>query len=184
MRRAGRTAARCADGAKRSGGKAARDGVARGVVERDRDESPARDEPDRGQDRPSAGQDRVVGTDDVDRRGQRPAPDESPDAGNRLGVAKCEQAQATRRHALSQPGCGREADHPPYGGLFDEVIAHLTVVEGARTRPPAARRRRGRGSSATCRSVARADRLELWRQAPDGRWRPHWRLRLGLSRRR
>ena len=77
----------------------------------------------------------------------------------------------------------RWPDHPPYGGLFDEVIPHLTVVEadddaGA---PPL---------EAIEAEVARhlpvhgrAERLELWRQDEAGRWWPHWRLRLGAAAR-
>jgi 2'-5' RNA ligase len=68
-------------------------------------------------------------------------------------------------------------DHPPYGGVFDEVIPHLTVVESDDDAPPL------RAIEAACAShlpwTARADRLELWRQDQGGRWRPHWRLRLG-----
>jgi 2'-5' RNA ligase len=71
-------------------------------------------------------------------------------------------------------------DHPPYGGLFDDVIPHLTVVEAGDDTPPLQSI-----EASTARQLpftARADRLELWRQDPAGRWRPHWRLSLGSRR--
>ncbi len=76
----------------------------------------------------------------------------------------------------------RWPDHPPYEGRFDELIPHLTIVEAAGDDPPLA------AIEAAVRPhlpfISRADRLELWRQEADGRWRPHWRLRLGDGRRR
>ncbi len=65
----------------------------------------------------------------------------------------------------------------PYGGVFDEVIPHLTVVESA---------------DADLDTVAEAARrhlpftrpvtgLEVLVEGPDGRWHPRWRLRLGRA---
>lgn len=76
----------------------------------------------------------------------------------------------------------RWPDHPPYGGLFDEVIPHLTIVEAEHDDPPLAAIEAQVAGGLPFRS--RADRLELWRQDPDGRWRPHWRLPLGRPVRR
>jgi len=67
------------------------------------------------------------------------------------------------------------SDHPPYRGIFDEVVPHLTVVESdeAPLQEVEALARR------VTPFTARVDRLELWRQGEDGRWLPHWRFRLG-----
>jgi 2'-5' RNA ligase len=62
--------------------------------------------------------------------------------------------------------------YPPYGGLFDEVLVHLTVVES----PTAPLDAVEAAARATLPFSGRADRLELWRQDAAGRWRPHWRL--------
>lgn len=65
--------------------------------------------------------------------------------------------------------------YPPYGGVHDEVIPHLTIVESdeapldeietvALTALP---------------FTARASTLELWREDEAEGWHPHWRLPLG-----
>ena len=99
------------------------------------------------------------------------------------GVVWVEPEPADPFRRLTAAVVERWPEHPPYGGLFDEVIPHLTVVEAADPdHPPLADL-----EAEVARHLpfhARADRLELWRQDPDGRWRPHWRLPLGLSRRR
>jgi 2'-5' RNA ligase len=73
----------------------------------------------------------------------------------------------------------RWPEHPPYDGLFDEVIPHLTIVEAEHDDPPLSAIEAQVAAALPFR--ARADRLELWRQDPEGRWRPHWRLPLGRS---
>lgn len=76
---------------------------------------------------------------------------------------------------LTAAAIGRWPDWPPYGGLFDTVIPHLTVVESdvapledlealVRTALP---------------FTSRATHLETWFQDPAGRWRPRWRIALG-----
>ena len=66
----------------------------------------------------------------------------------------------------------------PYGGVFDELIPHLTVVES---------------DDAPLDEIAatakldlpfdqRASAMEVWRQDAAGRWHPHWRLPLGGRR--
>jgi hypothetical protein len=94
-------------------------GVAQWVVEGDRDHAPAWDEPDCGEDGPRTGQDRVVGANEVDGRGQWPAPDESPDPGLGVGVAEGQQAQSARHDALRQPAGRGEADAAV--GVVEEI---------------------------------------------------------------
>jgi 2'-5' RNA ligase len=65
--------------------------------------------------------------------------------------------------------------YPPYGGLFETVIPHLTIVEST-VAPLEAIETTARGAIPF---EARASRLELWRQDDAGRWHPHWRLPLG-----
>jgi hypothetical protein len=65
---------------------------------------------------------------------------------------------------------------PPYGGLFETVIPHLTVVESAAV-PLAPVEEAAR---AAVPFSARATRIELWRQDAAGRWHPHWVLPLGV----
>ena len=76
---------------------------------------------------------------------------------------------------LTEAVVARWPEWPPYGGLFDEVIPHLTVVESD-TAPL------GEVETAVRLSLpfkARATRLELWRQDAAGRWHPHWLFPLG-----
>jgi len=91
------------------------------------------------------------------------------------GVVWVAPEPATPFQALTAAAVACWPDHPPYGGIFDAVIPHLTVVESDVA--PLAE------VEALARRVtpftARAERLELWRQGEDGRWLPHWRLRLG-----
>jgi hypothetical protein len=63
--------------------------------------------------------------------------------------------------------CTRWPDHPPYGGLFDEVIPHLTVVDT----PDAALRARAFDEvSAAPRVVSAAHEASLWVLGEEGRW--------------
>ena len=96
------------------------------------------------------------------------------------GVVWIEPEPAAPFHRLTAAVADRWPDHPPYGGLFDALIPHLTIVEAEDDGPPL-----GAIDAAVAVHLpfrARADRLELWRQDPDGRWRPHWRIRLGVRR--
>jgi hypothetical protein len=63
-------------------------------------------------------------------------------------------------------------DHPPYGGAFETVIPHLTLVESETAPLEAIEEAAGRVSP----FVRRAQRLELWCQDAAGRWRPRWRI--------
>lgn len=93
------------------------------------------------------------------------------------GVVWIEPTPGEPFAALTDAVVDRWPDHPPYGGLFDELIPHLTVVEVDGEGPPL------ETIEAKVRAAlpfqARAARLELWRQDGAGRWRPHWRWRLG-----
>jgi hypothetical protein len=74
--------------------------------------------------------------------------------------------------ALTSAVVARWPNHQPYGGAFDEVIPHLTVVESevAPFDIVAAVAQRAVPFS------GRAERLELWCQDAAGRWRPRWRM--------
>ena len=88
------------------------------------------------------------------------------------GLVWIEPEPATAFVALISTIVARWPDHPPYGGAFDEVIPHLTVVES------------DSAPLDTVEAIAqgavpfegRAERLELWCQDAAGRWRPRWRM--------
>ena len=85
------------------------------------------------------------------------------------GLVWVEPEPATPFVRLTEAVVARWPEWPPYGGLFDEVIPHLTVVESD-TAPL------GEVETAVRLSLpfkARATRLELWRQDAAGRWRLH-----------
>jgi 2'-5' RNA ligase len=67
-------------------------------------------------------------------------------------------------------------DWPPYGGLFDTVIPHLTIAESE----VAPLDELASTVEAELPFEARADRLELWLQDDGGRWRPHWVFPFGV----
>lgn len=78
--------------------------------------------------------------------------------------------------ALTATVVERWPDQPPYGGAFETVIPHLTLVE-SEVAPLAA------VEDAAARVgpfVRRAQRLELWCQDAAGRWRPRWRIPFGV----
>ena len=97
------------------------------------------------------------------------------------GVVWIEPEPADPFLALTRAVVEHWPAYPPYGGRFDEVIPHLTVVEaddGLGTPSLAAIEHEVAGYLPF---HARADRLELWRQDAGGRWHPLWRLRLGAT---
>jgi 2'-5' RNA ligase len=92
------------------------------------------------------------------------------------GLVWVEPEPADPFAALTAAVVNRWPDHPPYGGAFETVIPHLTVVESAVADLD--------GIEALARRSIpfsrRARRLELWCQEGAGRWRTRWRLPLGL----
>lgn len=91
------------------------------------------------------------------------------------GVLWLEPEPAEPFRRLTAAAAARWPDWPPYGGLFDTVIPHLTVVESD-TAPlhdlePII--------AAALPFTGRATHLETWFQDPAGRWRPRWRIALG-----
>ena len=72
----------------------------------------------------------------------------------------------------------RWPDHPPYGGLHEALIPHLTVVESDDDSVPF-----DEVEDITARALpftTRAERMELWCQDPAGRWRLRWRMPFGV----
>ena len=88
------------------------------------------------------------------------------------GLVWIEPEPAEPFATLTAAVAARWPDYPPYGGRFDTVIPHLTVVE-SETAPF------DRFEDVTrhvAPFTARAERLELWCQSATGRWRPRWRM--------
>jgi len=92
------------------------------------------------------------------------------------GVLWLEPEPAEPFRRLTAAAVGRWPDWPPYGGLFDTVIPHLTVVESA-TAPLDDLEGAVR---AALPFTSQATHLEIWFQDPAGRWRPRWRIPLGI----
>lgn len=78
--------------------------------------------------------------------------------------------------ALTAAVAERWPDHPPYGGRFETVIPHLTLVESEVAPLEAIEQAAARVAP----FVRRAQRLELWCQDAAGRWRPRWRIPFGV----
>ena len=92
------------------------------------------------------------------------------------GVLWIEPEPAAPFRLLTAAVVAHWPDWPPYGGIFDDVIPHLTVAESA----TAVRRNVGAAIAAALPFTRRASTLEVWRQDEARRWRPHWRLPLGV----
>jgi hypothetical protein len=78
--------------------------------------------------------------------------------------------------ALTAAVVERWPDHPPYGGAFETVIPHLTLVESDDAPLEVVEDAAARVAP----FVRRAQRLELWCQDAAGRWRPRWRIPFGV----
>lgn len=91
------------------------------------------------------------------------------------GVLWLEPEPAEPFQRLTAAATARWPDWPPYGGLFDTVIPHLTVVESE----SASLDRMETAVQAALPFTSRAAHLETWFQDPAGRWRPRWRIPLG-----
>jgi hypothetical protein len=68
----------------------------------------------------------------------------------------------------------RYPGHPPYGGIFDEVVPHLTVTESDAAPLDEIAGETERWLPFTHDVVA----LEVLVESPEGRWRRHWRIPL------
>ncbi len=80
--------------------------------------------------------------------------------------------------ALTHAIASRWPAWPPYGGLFDTVIPHLTIAESEAAPVDEV----VAAVEAGLPFEAMAERLELWLQDEVGRWRPHWAFPLGVRR--
>ena len=78
--------------------------------------------------------------------------------------------------ALTSAVTARYPDYPPYGGAFEEVIHHLTLVESPTVELD------GIATSAEplLPFVQRVTALEVIAEGSDGRWRLRWRIPLGV----
>jgi 2'-5' RNA ligase len=71
---------------------------------------------------------------------------------------------------------GSFPDFPPYDGAFDVVIPHLTITESASAPLDAVERE----AAESLPFERRVTHLEVLVEDAAGRWRPRWRLRLGV----
>ena len=78
--------------------------------------------------------------------------------------------------ALIEAIATAHADYPPYGGMFDEVVPHLTVAEADTAPLDGIAADAGRWLPFSHRAAA----LEVLVESPAGRWRRRWRLPLGV----
>ncbi len=92
------------------------------------------------------------------------------------GVVWVEPEPSEPFRRLTQAMVERWPDYPPYGGVHDTVIPHLTVAESDTAPLANIADEAGRAMPFT----ARAEVLELWLQDEAGLWRPNWRCPLGL----
>jgi 2'-5' RNA ligase len=88
------------------------------------------------------------------------------------GVVYLEPRPSSRFAAIIDRCAAAFPEHPPYAGVFDEVIPHLTVVESDEAPFGAI--------EATAEAVlpfqADATALEVLSEDATGRWRRRWRL--------
>ena len=76
---------------------------------------------------------------------------------------------------LTEQMVDRFPEHPPYGGIHDRIVPHLTVVHT----DDAAARADARASVAGSLPI-RCDAKEIWlMHEVNGRWREHTRFPLG-----
>ena len=94
------------------------------------------------------------------------------------GVVWIEPEPTEPFRRLTQAMVERWPDYPPYGGVHDTVIPHLTVAE-SETGPLTEIEGQ---AQVFVPFVARAEVLELWLQDDEGLWRPNWSSPLGIRR--
>ncbi len=92
------------------------------------------------------------------------------------GVVWIEPEPTEPFRRLTQAMVERWPDYPPYGGVHDTVIPHLTVAE-SETAPLASIAEQ---ASRAVPFSSRAEVLELWTQDDEGLWRPNWSSPLGV----
>lgn len=92
------------------------------------------------------------------------------------GVVWLEPEPAEPFQHLTSVAVARWPDWPPYAGLFETVIPHLTVAESG----TAPLDELEAAVQAALPFTSRASHLETWFQDPAGRWRPRWRIPLGV----
>ena len=77
---------------------------------------------------------------------------------------------------LTEAVVARFPDYPPYEGVFDVVIPHLTLVESA----AAPLDRIAEAAERHLPFTRRASSLEVLVEGPDARWHSRWRIGLGV----
>jgi 2'-5' RNA ligase len=82
---------------------------------------------------------------------------------------------AARFRALTEAIATRFPEYPPYEGVFDEVIPHLTLVESAVAPLDQIAIAAQRHLPFTSRVAV----MEVLVEGPDERWHGHWRIPLG-----
>jgi hypothetical protein len=92
------------------------------------------------------------------------------------GVVWIEPEPAEPFAALTATIVERWPSHRPYGGMFDVVIPHLTVVESDAAPLEVVEAIAAKVVPFT----GRANRLEAWCEDPAGRWRTRWRIPLSV----
>ena len=76
--------------------------------------------------------------------------------------------------ALTEACARRFPDYPPYGGAHDEIVPHLTVIEGDDPAEDVAPR-----LEAALPFAVRVRAMEVITPSASGPWRLRWRLPLG-----
>jgi len=110
-------------------------------------------------------------------RGHEPFDVELTAVGRWPDVVYLQAEPADRLVALTEAVAEQWPDFPPYGGAHARLVPHLSVGESDDPVALDAVERDLAGISLPIR--ARAERLEVLTEGGDGRWRPHWLLRLG-----
>jgi 2'-5' RNA ligase len=99
------------------------------------------------------------------------------------GVVYLAPEPAATFSALTAAVHARFPDFPPYEGVFEVVLPHLTITEPNEDEPDEAALDAIAGAAARELPFgARVSRLEVLVEGDDGRWRGRWRISLGQGR--